>query len=89
MSQEAPYTRSRVVGLGLTSNATISCELLADTVTEAVAVPEELRAKVGEDYGRSKGIAWYALCAFGITHADNTSAETKSQARIIKWSSAA
>jgi hypothetical protein len=60
----------------------------ADTVTEAVSVPEELRAKIGEDYGRSKGIAWYALLAFGITHADATSAETKKQARIIKWASA-
>ncbi len=60
-----------------------------DTVTEAVSVPEELRAKVGEDYGRSKGIAWYALLAFGITHADATSVETKKQARILKWDSAA
>lgn len=61
----------------------------ADTVTEAVAVPEELRAKIGEDYGRNKGIAWYALLAFGITHADATSAETKKQVRILKWDSAA
>lgn len=61
----------------------------ADTVTEAIACPEELRAKVGEDYGRSKGIAWYALLAYGITHADTTSAETKAQARILKWDSAA
>lgn len=29
-----------------------------DTVTEAVACPEELRAKIASDYGRSKGIAW-------------------------------
>jgi len=61
----------------------------ADTVTEAVACPEELRAKIGDDYGRGKGIAWYAIGAFGITHADATSAETKAQARILKWDSAA
>jgi N4-gp56 family major capsid protein len=61
----------------------------ADTVTEAVSCPEELRAKVGEDFGRSKGIAWYALLAFGITHADQTSAESIAQARILKWDSAA
>jgi hypothetical protein len=61
----------------------------ADTVTEAVACPEELRAKVGDDYGRGKGIAWYALLAFGITHADTASAQTKAQARIIKWASTA
>lgn len=58
----------------------------ADTVTEAVAVPEELRAKIGEDYGRSKGIAWYALMAYGITHADPGN---DAQARIVKWDSAA
>lgn len=57
----------------------------ADTVTEAVACPEELRAKIGDDYGRGKGIAWYYLGAFGITHADTASAETKKQARILKW----
>ena len=61
----------------------------ADTVTEAISVPEELRAKIGEDYGRSKGIAWYALCEFGITHADTTDASTKKQARIVKFASAA
>lgn len=57
----------------------------ADTVTEAVACPEELRAKIASDYGRSKGIAWYALNAFGITHADTTDAGTKAQARILKF----
>jgi len=57
----------------------------ADTVTEAIAIPEELRGKIPDDYGRSKGIAWYYLGAFAITHADQTSAESKKQARIIKW----
>lgn len=60
----------------------------ADTVTEAVAIPEELRGKIPDDYGRSRGIAWYYLGAFKITHADQTSAESKAQARIIKWDSA-
>ena len=59
----------------------------ADTVTEAVAIPEELRGKIPGDYGRSKGIAWYYLGAFKVTHADQTSAESKKQARIIKWDS--
>jgi N4-gp56 family major capsid protein len=61
----------------------------ADTVTEAIACPEELRAKVGDDYGRGKGIAYYYLGQFGITHADTTNAATKAQARIVKWDSAA
>ena len=29
-----------------------------DTVTEAIAVPEEIRAKIPGDYGRTKAIAW-------------------------------
>ncbi len=36
-----------------------------DPLVEAVAVAEELRAKVPDDYGRSRGIAWYALLGFG------------------------
>lgn len=54
-----------------------------DTVTEAVCVPEEIRAKIPADYGRSKGIAWYYLGGFGLVHDDATNA------RVIKWSSAA
>lgn len=38
----------------------------ADPVLEAVAQAEEIRAKIPEDYGRSKGIAWYALLGFGL-----------------------
>lgn len=30
----------------------------ADTVAEAIAVPEEMRGKIPGDYGRSKGVAW-------------------------------
>jgi N4-gp56 family major capsid protein len=33
----------------------------ADSVYEAVAVPEELRVKVSVDYGRDQGLAWYFL----------------------------
>ena len=36
----------------------------ADPVIEAVAIAEEIRAKIPEDYGRSKGIAWYGLMGF-------------------------
>jgi hypothetical protein len=32
-----------------------------DTVTEAIVIPEEIRAKLPGDYGRSRGIAWYYL----------------------------
>ena len=55
----------------------------ADTVAEGVAVPEEIRAKIPDDYGRGKGIAWYYLGGFGLVHGSDT------QSRILKWDSAA
>lgn len=54
-----------------------------DTVMEAIAIPEEIRGKIPTDYGRSKGVAWYYLGAFGIVHT------AAAQSRIIKWASAA
>lgn len=54
-----------------------------DPVTEAPVLPEEVRAKLPEDYGRDKGAAWYALTGFGITHPDATNA------RVVMWDSAA
>ena len=55
----------------------------ADTVSEGVAIPEELRDQIPGDYGRQRGIAWYALIGFALTHPDALNA------RIIKWDSAA
>lgn len=53
----------------------------ADTVVEAFAIPEEIRGKIPTDYGRSRGIAWYAELGYGLVH---TQAD---QARILKWDS--
>lgn len=53
-----------------------------DTVVEAVAVPEEIRAKEVTDYGRSKGMAWYFMGDWKIVWDD------AANARIIKWASA-
>ena len=53
-----------------------------DTVCEAVHTEEEIRAKLPDDYGRSKGIAWYALLGFGITYTN------VAQTRIVKFDSA-
>lgn len=57
----------------------------ADTVCEAVHTMEEIRAKIPDDYGRSKGVAWYALLGYGITHNDSSNV---AQARIFKFDSA-
>lgn len=56
-----------------------------DTVCEAVHTPEEIRAKITDDYGRSKGVAWYGLMGFGIAHNASTNLE---QVRILKFDSA-
>lgn len=57
-----------------------------DTVCEAVHTPVEIRAKIPDDYGRSKGIAWYWLGGFGLTHASAGTDPT--QARVVKYDSA-
>lgn len=36
-----------------------------DPVREVVAIPEEIRAKLPEDFGRDKGLAWYAMLGWG------------------------
>ena len=54
-----------------------------DTVAEGVAIPEEIRGMIPQDYGRSRGIAWYALEGFALTQI------TASNARVVKWDSAA
>ena len=54
-----------------------------DTIAEGIVIAEEMRGKIPSDFGRSKGIAWYALEGYGLVHAD-----TAAQARIGKWDSA-
>lgn len=56
----------------------------SDTVCEAVHTPLEIRAKVPDDFGRSKGIAHYSLVGYGITHNDSNNL---GQARIVKFDS--
>ena len=52
-----------------------------DTVAQGIAIPEEMRGKIPSDYGRSRGVAWYALLGFGLVHTE------ASQTRVIKWAS--
>ena len=56
-------------------------ELLEDTVIEAIVCPPEIRGKLPGDYGRDKGVAWYALEGFSLVHT------VAAQARIVKWAS--
>lgn len=54
----------------------------SDTVLECLVVPEEIRAKIPDNYGLSKGIAWFFLGGYGLVHTDSTNS------RIMKWDSA-
>ncbi len=57
----------------------------ADTVAEAIVEPEQVRGKIPTDFGRSRGIAWYYMGGFGISHNETDGLQN----RIIKWDSAA
>jgi hypothetical protein len=55
----------------------------AETVAEAVAVPEEIRFQPDYvDFGRSPALAWYAILGFEIMHSANP------DNRIVKYTSA-
>ncbi len=41
-----------------------ACFFGSDQVYEAMAVPEEIRVKIPQDFGRDMGLAWYALLGF-------------------------
>lgn len=54
-----------------------------DTVIEAIVCPPEIRGKLPGDFGRDKGVAWYAEEGFKLVHVAAV------DARIIEWSSVA
>lgn len=57
----------------------------ADPIAMAVVKDPELRAKESEDYGRSKGVAWYGIYGFGQIWSDSA---TAGEARVIHVTSA-
>lgn len=56
-----------------------------DPVAMASVLDPELRAKESEDYGRSKGVAWYGIYGFGQIWSDSASA---GEARVVHLTSA-
>lgn len=58
----------------------------SDTVAEVFAIPEEIRGKIPTDYGRSRGIAWYAELAFGLAHTEVNYGNTGG-VRVFCWDS--
>lgn len=53
-----------------------------DTVIEAIVCPPEMRGKLPGDYGRDKGVAWFAEEGFSIVH------DVAADARIYRWGGA-
>lgn len=53
-----------------------------DTVIEAIVCPPEMRGKLPGDYGRDKGVAWYAEEGFSLVH------DVAADARIYRWGGA-
>jgi N4-gp56 family major capsid protein len=47
----------------------------ADNVYEAMSIPEEIRVKPPQDFGRDLGLAWYALLGFKIVWSYSTDSE--------------
>lgn len=56
----------------------------ADPVVMAVVQDPELRAKESEDYGRSKGVAWYGIYGFDQVWKDSANA---GEARVVHLTS--
>ena len=52
-----------------------------DTVIEAIVCPPEIRGKLPGDFGRDKGVAWYAEEGFQLVHS------VAVDARILEWAS--
>lgn len=78
------FTQTNIASKGWTNGKSDEAFFFgADTVAEAVVEPEQIRAKLPGDYGRSRGMAWYWLGGFGLSHT------TPDDARIFKWTSAA
>lgn len=62
-----------------------------ESVLEAIALAEEVRMKIPTDYGRSKGIAWYAIMQFKkmwTLSSDDLNSVGKGISRIWKLTSA-
>lgn len=78
------FEQTTIASEGWANGKSDACYFFGDdTVAEGIAIPEEIRGKIPSDYGRSKGVAWYALNGFGIVH-NQTGAD---QNRIMKWGS--
>lgn len=82
---EVNNVRSLLPAIGLNGVAGEAVFFGKDAVSMAVALDPELRAKIPEDYGRQKGVAWYGILEFGQIWADSAN---PGEARVIHFTSA-
>ena len=60
-----------------------------DTCAEIIVRPEEIRGKIPTDFGRSRGVAWYAEEGFSLVHKGDGTQGRVQDARVVIWDSAA
>jgi N4-gp56 family major capsid protein len=48
-----------------------------DAIVDAISIAAEIRAKIPGDYGRDKGVAWYAMEGFSLTYDTATPGEAR------------
>lgn len=82
---ESNNTNALSGSLGLSSVLGEAVFFGDDPVVMASSLDPELRAKESEDYGRSKGVAWYGQYGFGQIWSDSA---TAGEARVIHVTSA-
>jgi len=71
-------------GVGTGSVLGEGLALGADALIMVVAEDPELRAKLGDDFGRSQGVAWYGIYGFGQIWSDSS---TAGEARVVHLTS--
>lgn len=82
---ETNHTSSLADGLGTGDVMGEAVFFGEDPVSMAVVEDPHLRAKESEDYGRSKGVAWYGIYGFGQIWGDSANA---GEARVVYMTSA-
>jgi len=55
-----------------------------DPIVEGVAIAEELRYKIAQDYGRDKGLAWYGIMGWALSY----NSASAGQLRAVQFTSA-
>ena len=87
---EQTHIAAAASGVWTTSNASDWAVFMGeDTCAEIIVRPEEIRGKIPTDFGRSRGVAWYAEEGFSLVHKGDGTQGRVQDARVVIWDSAA